>query len=126
MGSERSCIPELEQDWKKACGVLGLVSRHWDRDALGEGTELMHLTCHNGLSLSFTCYIFTSWQRAHLDVLFFFFFFNVFSLKVWPGFEWQMTHRESCGWCGGGGSTPMNVRRTHIPARGARGFGTLS
>lgn len=118
MGSERSCIPELEQDRKKLCRVLGLVSRRWDQDALGEGTELMHLTCHNGLSLSFTCYIFTSWQRAHLYVLFF--FFNVFSLKVWPGFEWQMTHRESCGWCGGVGSTLMNVRRTSYPCKGSQ------
>ena len=36
----------------------------------------------------------------------FFFFFDVFSLKVWPGFEWQMSHRESCGWYGAVGSTP--------------------
>ena len=50
----------------------------------------------------------------------FFFFFNVFSLKVWPGFEWQMTHRESCGWCGGVGSTLMNVRRTSYPCKGSQ------
>lgn len=69
------------QSWnktgRKRQGVLGLVSRHWDRDALGEGTELMHLTCHNGLSLSFTCYIFTSWQE-HIWMCFFFFFFLMF------------------------------------------------
>ena len=50
----------------------------------------------------------------------FFFFFNVFSLEVWPGFEWQMTHRESCGWCGGVGSTLMNVRRTSYPCKGSQ------
>lgn len=55
-----------------------------------------------------------------------FFFFNVFSLKVWPGFEWQMTHRESCGWCGHVGSTPWMSGGPHIPTRGARGLETLS
>lgn len=73
MGSERSYIPELEQDRKKACGVLGLVSRHWDRDALGEGTELMHLTCHNGLSLSPVT--FSHLGKEHIWMCFFFFFF---------------------------------------------------
>ena len=53
--------------------VWGPGACHWDRDALGEGTELMHLTCHNGLSLSFTCYIFTSLGKEHIWMCFFFF-----------------------------------------------------